>query len=136
MHRIAALPVLAALAFLAPAALATTARPKEVRCPVCGKTITVLQIGCAEHGEEGRTAWVLAGFREAGYDVADLAADDAVPVLLSALSDERDHVRWNAFRALREKTGLSIGRDAFTEYFSKPHELKAAIARWRRHFAR
>jgi hypothetical protein len=90
----------------------------------------------AERGKETRAAWVLAGFREAGLAISDLAADDAVPVLLRALADERDHLRWNAFRARRERTGLSIGRDAITTHFPKPHELKAAVARRHCHFAR
>jgi hypothetical protein len=85
-----------------------------------------------EHGKETRAEWVRAGFREAGYEIDDLAADAAVPLLLSALADERDPIRWNAFRALREKTGLSIAREAFTR--QRPRDLAAAVARWRRHF--
>lgn len=60
------------------------------------------------HGSESPIAWLLDGFRNEGYTVEALDAR-AVPVLVSAIADDQDHISFNAQRGLISIAGTDPG---------------------------
>jgi HEAT repeat protein len=61
-----------------------------------------------ENGASDPTKWRLDGLRRAGYEVVDLKDAAAIPVLIEALEDASDSIRFNAAAALRDLTGEYI----------------------------
>jgi HEAT repeat protein len=86
-----------------------------------------------ENKGRSREEWVLAGFQRAGYAVNYLAKPESIPVLIEALKNPHQSIRFNAAKALKTLTGQAFGWRPITAADNFPRtvfERNLAVKQW------